>query len=75
MPCGYDVEAASREGALLLGRPELAAASRFFAVDASAYFSRPGPRLVDGVEILASLLHPDAVGAHDPPGARRLRPR
>jgi iron complex transport system substrate-binding protein len=73
MPCGYDVEAASREGAHLLERPELMAASQLFAVDASAYFSRPGPRLVDGVEILASLLHPDAVGEHDPSGARRLR--
>jgi iron complex transport system substrate-binding protein len=73
MPCGYDVEAASKEGEFLVARPEFAAASRFFAVDASAYFSRPGPRLVDGVEILASLLHPEVVGTHDPPGARRLR--
>jgi iron complex transport system substrate-binding protein len=73
MPCGYDLEAASREGVPLLGRPELAATRQFFAVDASAYFSRPGPRLVDGVEILASLLHPDVVEPHDPPGARRLR--
>ena len=31
-----------------------------FAVDANGYFSRPGPRLVDGVELLAYLLHPDA---------------
>jgi iron complex transport system substrate-binding protein len=30
-----------------------------FAVDASAHFSRPGPRLVDGVEILAAALHPE----------------
>jgi iron complex transport system substrate-binding protein len=30
-----------------------------FAVDGSSYFNRPGPRLVDGVEILASILHPD----------------
>jgi iron complex transport system substrate-binding protein len=72
MPCGYDVEAACNEGTLLLGRPELADTRDFFAVDASAYFSRPGPRLVDGVEILASLLHPAVVGPHDPPGARRL---
>jgi iron complex transport system substrate-binding protein len=73
MPCGYDLEAASNEGTLLLGRPELADTRDFFAVDASAYFSRPGPRLVDGVEILASFLHPEVVGPHDPPGARRLR--
>jgi hypothetical protein len=43
---------------LLLQRPELAGAKAILAVDANAYFSRPGPRLVDGVEILASALHP-----------------
>jgi iron complex transport system substrate-binding protein len=31
------------------------------AVDASAYFSRPGPRLVDGLELMAHILHPDLV--------------
>jgi iron complex transport system substrate-binding protein len=31
------------------------------AVDAAAYFSRPGPRLVDGLELLAHVLHPDRV--------------
>jgi iron complex transport system substrate-binding protein len=34
-------------------------ASRVFAVDANSYFSRPGPRLADGVELLAHLFHPD----------------
>jgi iron complex transport system substrate-binding protein len=71
MPCGYDLEAASREGSHLLERPELAV-SGLFAVDASAYFSRPGPRVVDGVEVLATLLHPE-VGPHDPARAVRLR--
>jgi iron complex transport system substrate-binding protein len=33
------------------------------AVDAAAYFSRPGPRLVDGVELLGHILHPDVVPA------------
>jgi iron complex transport system substrate-binding protein len=37
------------------------------AVDASAYFSRPGPRLVDGLELLAHVLHPDRVP--EAPGA------
>jgi iron complex transport system substrate-binding protein len=37
-------------------------ASRAFAVDAASSFSRPGPRLVDGVELLAHLLHPDLTG-------------
>ena len=40
-----------------------------FAVDASACFSRPGPRLVDGVEILAAALHPEVCPAAD---VRRL---
>jgi iron complex transport system substrate-binding protein len=34
-------------------------------VDGAAYFSRPGPRLVDGVELLASIFHPEAVAAPD----------
>ncbi|HLN43208.1 MAG TPA: cobalamin-binding protein [Acidimicrobiales bacterium] len=73
MPCGYGLEAAATEGASLLARPELRGAKAAFAVDASSYFSRPGPRLVDGVEILASALHPGA-GPESPPGTvRRLR--
>ena len=44
-------------------------ASRVVAVDASAYFSRPGPRLVDGLELLAHILHPRARAG----GARRAR--
>ncbi len=40
-------------------------AERVFAVDADAAFSEPGPRLVDGVELLGHLLHPDLIG---PPG-------
>jgi iron complex transport system substrate-binding protein len=59
MPCGYDA-ARSREEAL--GHAEQLAAlgaQRLFAVNASAYFSRPGPRLIDGIELLAGILHPD----------------
>lgn len=73
MPCGYNLEAAVAEGRMLMGRPELAGAGSFIAVDGSSFFSRPGPRLVDGVEILAAALHPGHV---DPPvsaGAARLR--
>ncbi|HEY1597081.1 MAG TPA: ABC transporter substrate-binding protein [Thermoleophilaceae bacterium] len=63
MPCGYYRERAAlevtehRDEILRLG------ASRVVAVDAAAYFSRPGPRLVDGVELLGHILHPDAVPA------------
>jgi iron complex transport system substrate-binding protein len=57
----------------LLARRELDSAEALFAVDASSYFSRPGPRLVDGVEALASVLHPDAALAPMPHVVRRLR--
>jgi iron complex transport system substrate-binding protein len=72
MPCGYDLEGAVVEATPLLARSEIAGAS-LFAVDASAYFSRPGPRLVDGVEALASALHPGAVPESAPGTIRRLR--
>jgi iron complex transport system substrate-binding protein len=60
MPCGYDTSRA-REEALAYAN-ELAAlgARRVVAVNASAYFSRPGPRLIDGLELLAHILHPVA---------------
>ena len=61
MPCGYDADRALEE-ALEFG-DELAelGARRVVAVDAAAYFSRPGPRLVEGLELLGHLLHPDKV--------------
>jgi iron complex transport system substrate-binding protein len=59
MPCGYD-EARARAEAETYAR-ELAGvgAQRIVAVNASAYFSRPGPRLIDGLELLARVLHPN----------------
>lgn len=65
MPCGYYLEDAEEEAARLYGVPELRgtgafAQSAIFATDASSYFSRPGPRIVDGLEILAWAIHPDA---------------
>jgi iron complex transport system substrate-binding protein len=64
MPCGYDVDRAAAEfrlDRLPPGAETLPAVTehRIFAVNASAYFSRPGPRLADGVALLAHLLHPD----------------
>jgi iron complex transport system substrate-binding protein len=66
MPCGYDAQIAHREAEM--HHDELAAlgAGEVVAVDASAYFSRPGPRLVDGLELLAHILHPELVP--DAPG-------
>jgi iron complex transport system substrate-binding protein len=64
MPCGYDAARSWEEA--LDHRDELqrVGARAVVAVDAAAYFSRPGPRLVDGLEVLGHLLHPDLV----PPG-------
>jgi iron complex transport system substrate-binding protein len=57
-PCGYDLDASARS-AVDYAEPLAALGARVVAVDAAAYFSRPGPRLVDGVELLAALLHPE----------------
>src|SRR6185437_2485853 len=68
MPCGYDAPRAREEA--LAYADELAAlgARRIVAVNASAYFSRPGPRLIGGLELLAPVLHPESIS--DPPGAK-----
>jgi iron complex transport system substrate-binding protein len=71
-PCGFDLGGAVEQAASFLGRPDLPDLGRIVAVDANAYFSRPGPRVVDGVEMLAELLDPAQRDA-DVPGARRLR--
>ena len=63
MPCGWDAERAADEAAAMT----LLGDARTIGVDGAAYFSRPGPRLVDGVELLASILHPGRVAA--PEGA------
>jgi len=73
MPCGYDLEAASAEAVGLLGRPELAGARAVYAVAANSFFSRPGPRLVDGVEALASVLHEDRALPAKPEAIVRMR--
>jgi iron complex transport system substrate-binding protein len=61
MPCGYDAARALVEAEEFAGRLRSLGADRVIAVNASAYFSRPGPRLVDGLELLAHILHPDRV--------------
>jgi iron complex transport system substrate-binding protein len=69
MPCGYYAEQAAAEA---VRHPERLAGlgARVVAVDAAAYFSRPGPRLVEGTELLGHLLHPDLVAA--PPSRRSI---
>jgi iron complex transport system substrate-binding protein len=61
MPCGYDAERSLAEASAQAAALRSVGAERVVAVDASAYFSRPGPRLVDGLELMAHILHPDLV--------------
>jgi iron complex transport system substrate-binding protein len=61
MPCGYDAQRAHEEAVRYAGRLRSVGAGQVVAVDAAATFSRPGPRLVDGLETLAHILHPERV--------------
>ena len=65
MPCGWYVEDSRAQALTHWEQIDALGAQRVFAVDAASTFSRPGPRLIDGVELLGHLLHPDLV---DPPG-------
>jgi iron complex transport system substrate-binding protein len=63
MPCGFSVERTQTELFQLMQQPGQWRLSpdlvqHTFLVDASSYFSRPGPRLIDGIELLAAILHP-----------------
>ncbi len=59
MPCGFDAELAYREAEMHRDRLASLGAGEVVAVDAASYFSRPGPRIVDGLELLAHILHPE----------------
>jgi iron complex transport system substrate-binding protein len=74
MPCGWYVEEARAQAAEQRLAIEALGAERVFAVDAASTFSRPGPRLVDGVELLAHLFHPDRVPAPPEIGFAQLAP-
>ncbi len=68
MPCGFDVPRAIVEAQVLAVQPEWQSLSavrsgRVFAADGNAYFNRSGPRLVDSLEILAHLFHPELFAA------------
>lgn len=65
MPCGFDLDRTRQEAAKLTQRPEwqnlrAARANQVYLTDGNQYFNRPGPRLVDSLEILAEILHPEA---------------
>jgi len=61
MPCGYDAARAHEEALAFASELARLDAGRIVAVDASAYFSRPGPRLIDGLELLGHILHPECL--------------
>jgi len=63
MPCGFSIERTMREINLLLDRPGFASLKavkndRFYIADGNQYFNRPGPRIVDSIEILAEIIRP-----------------
>jgi iron complex transport system substrate-binding protein len=65
MPCGYDAQRCLEEAERFAAELRSVGARRVVAVDAAAYFSRPGPRLVDGLELLGHVLHPELVELPD----------
>jgi len=80
MPCGFDIARTLQDLPLLMGHrewPHLSAVQsrRVFACDGNQYFNRPGPRLVESLEILAELLHPEAFNfGHEGRGWKRFDP-
>ena len=74
MPCGFSVDETRRDLHYLTERPGWGALSavqnrRAALLDGNAYFNRPGPRLYRAIELLASVLHPQAVEPEPPPAA------
>ena len=72
MPCGYDVEKTLCEIETVTKHDEwfsLPSTSKgqIYIFDANSYFSRPGPRVVDGLEILAKTIHPESMKSYEPP--------
>jgi hypothetical protein len=73
-PCGFHLEEALEQISYLESRTgwaELPAVreGRVYAVDASSYFARPGPRIIDGTELLAHLIHPELADWQGPANA------
>ena len=66
LPCGFDIAQSRREMPVLTARPgwpdlRSVRAARVYLTDGNQYFNRPGPRLVESLEILAEILHPDHI--------------
>jgi iron complex transport system substrate-binding protein len=71
-PCGYHLDGAAELAAAIVADGLLPDGAQTWALDADAYIVRPGPRLVDGVEAIAAILHPERTGPVDPTAARRI---
>lgn len=76
-PCGFNLEKTIEQARVLSayeGWSDLPAVreGRVYAVDANSYFARPGPRVVDGTELLAHLIHPELFAWNGPAGAYQL---
>ena len=79
MPCGFDLRRTMEEAKVLTSFPgwtNLAAVrnGRVYAVDGNAYFNRSGPRIVDSLEILAHLIHPQLFAKTAQPEAAVCQP-
>lgn len=71
-PCGYHLEPTAALAAELVANRRLPPGAEVWAVDADAFFVRPGPRVVDGAELVGQILHPQRRGQPDPSRARRI---
>lgn len=78
MPCGFDMPRTRRDLPVLMNKPEwrdlrVVQSGRVFLADGNQYFNRPGPRLVESLEILAELLHPELFAfGHEGSGWQRV---
>lgn len=71
-PCGYHLEASTDIAEATVAHGALPPDAEVWAVDADAFFVRPGPRVVEGVEIMSKILHPSVCGTPDPTRATRV---
>lgn len=79
IPCGFDLERTKREMAVVTGRPEwrglpAVRAGEVWLADGHSYFNGAGPRLVDGLEILAEIFHPEVFPRRHRKGTERWSP-
>lgn len=73
-PCGFRLDGSAELGQQVIAQGHLPPNAAVWAVDADAFMVRPGPRVVEGVEVLSSIFHPEVFGEPDPTKAQRLSP-